>query len=200
MNQEEVLNHAQTILSFLQAETPSQELPGQMDGIFVPANIHPRVAIHASILWKAMPEIKAMVVAGARDTDRYLKVLKEREVPKEIIVWEMTSTTTRQKVMRGMDRCKKRGLRLRKVAICAPLFLTFRIKMTFKIILPDVSVYGCSFRYKPHLLTNKENMYRAWSEFGNLERYARKGEISPFVIPEDVRFAKSEIERIFGFN
>ena len=195
-----VLSHAETILDFLQAKAPSEQLPEIMDAIFVPANSHPRLAIHAIRLWERMPAKIPMVIAGARDTDRYLKIAKEFGIPKEFIVWEFSSTNTRQKVERGMKRCMERRQHFKKVAVCAPVFLTFRVLRTFEMFFPEVSAYGCPFNYAPHLLTNREIMWKAYSEFDNLRRYVDKGDIAPFILPNEVALAVSEVKELFHFK
>jgi uncharacterized SAM-binding protein YcdF (DUF218 family) len=153
------------------------------DIIFIPGGSHPELGEYSAELWKQgfapfiMPSggvsIKTGKFNGVKsrkeiynknyktDCEFLSDVLMINGVSKEAIIWEDTSSFTKENAMFSRRVADENNLAIKKAIICCKSFHARRSLMCYQLAFPDTKFYIHPIPYyQGNILISKENWYK----------------------------------------
>jgi len=153
------------------------------DIIFIPGGSHPGLGEYAAELWKQgfapyiMPSggvsIKTGKFNGVKlkkeiynkdyktDCDFLADVLMINSVPKSAIIWEDTSSFTKENAIFSRKIADANNLDIKKAILCCKSFHSRRSLMCYQLAFPDTKFYIHTIPYfEEDILISKNNWYK----------------------------------------
>jgi len=153
------------------------------DIIFIPGGSHPELGEYSAELWKRgfapfiMPSGGASIKTGKfngvkskkeiynknykTDCEFLADVLMMNGVSKEAIIWEDTSSFTKENAMFSRKVADENNLDIKKAIICCKSFHARRSLMCYQLAFPDTKFYIHPIPYyQGNILISKENWYK----------------------------------------
>lgn len=154
------------------------------DIIFIPGGSHPELGEYAAELWKQglaeliMPSggvsIKTGKFNGVRskkeiynkdyktDCEFLVDVLMINGIPESSILWEDTSSWTKENALFSRRVADENNLSIKKAILCCKSFHARRSLMCYQLAFPDTKFYIHPIipYYEGNILISKENWYK----------------------------------------
>lgn len=171
------------VLDFLIDQTPKEKLP-KADAIFVFGHTDPRVAKHATHLYKSK-KAKMIILTGKGRKDipnfeseasYYASLMENDGVPRSSLILEGLSTNSLENVLFGIKVCHDNNFHPKSLIIVAIPPLLRRSRATFEKQFPSIKIYssGPDIPLEEYLQHTK----RILEEFDRFDEYSKKKAIS----------------------